>query len=115
MDLRQIIGFILCLLLLPLTSFTQEASSSILWKAKSLTINYNEKLTEYHLNTVAGEKRVYPRHRYTQLITDLQSLFDIKDEELEKSLTHHALLNRLQAPTNEEILEQGLKAQNLAL
>ena len=115
MNLRQILVLILCLMLLPLTSFTQEAATALTWKAKSLTISYNEKLAEYHLDTVAGEKRVYPRHRYTQLITDLQSLFAINDVDLEQSLTNHALLKRLEAPTSEEILEQGFKAQSLAL
>ncbi len=49
------------------------------------------------------------------MITDLQSLYDINDGELEQSLTNHALLKRLEAPTSEEILEQGFKAQSLAL
>lgn len=115
MNLCQILGLILCLLLLPLKSFTQTESSSISWKTRSITITYDENRAEYHLLTVAGEKRVYARHRYTQLITDLQSLFAIKDEELERSLTNHALLKRLESPTSEEILEQGFKAQSLAL
>lgn len=85
------------------------------WTHPSLTVTYDETASEYELKTRAGEVRRYGRHRYESLVGDLRALFQVRDPALEESLTQHALLSRLSAPTPEEILEQGFRAQSLAL
>ncbi len=105
---------ILALITFSLAVFASD-EGPIVWPARNLEIRYDEKAHEYLLTTKAGEKRRYARHRYQQLIAELQDLYKLQDPELFESLSQHALLSRLAEPTAEEILEQGLRSQELAL
>lgn len=104
-------SLLLCLLFFS----TQAFGEALEWKLPSITVTYDEKASEYELKTRAGEVRRYGRHRYEGLLGDLRALYQVNDPELEQSLTQHALLSRLATPTPEEILDQGLRAQSLAL
>ncbi|MEN9723199.1 MAG: hypothetical protein RJB38_1185 [Pseudomonadota bacterium] len=106
-------GMGLCVLLREARAQGDE-DALLTWKAKGFEIVYDDQLAEYRLSSQRGELGTYGRHEYRRLLSDLKSVYKVRDQELLDSIAQHTLVRRVSRPTSEELLQQSFLTLDLS-